>query len=66
MFFNKKGSAYKQLDSKAKEGLKKKADILAMLHSNPLLIKRPAIEDGDFLYFGFDETSCENHFFHQP
>lgn len=54
-FLNKQGLTWKQLDPAVKDSIKTKGDALRLLHEKTSMIKRPVIEDGDFLYFGFDE-----------
>ena len=54
-FLNKQGLTWKQLDPAVKDSIKTKADALKLLQEKTSMIKRPVIEDGDFLYFGFDE-----------
>ena len=54
-FMNKQGLTWKQLDPAIKESIKTKADALQLLQQKTSMIKRPVIEDGDFLFFGFDE-----------
>jgi len=54
-FMNKQGLTWKQLDPAVKESIKTKADALQLLQQKTSMIKRPVIEDGDFLFFGFDE-----------
>ena len=61
-FFNKKGSTWKKLDAVAKEAVHTKDEVLNLLLRIPNIIKRPGIEDGDFLYFGYDEIVYEDHF----
>ncbi|GGH14583.1 Spx/MgsR family RNA polymerase-binding regulatory protein [Mucilaginibacter phyllosphaerae] len=60
-FMNKQGLTYKQLDPAVKEGLKTKDDALQMLQQKTSMIKRPVIENGDFLFFGFDESIYQAH-----
>jgi arsenate reductase len=54
-FMNKQGLTWKQLDPQVKESVKTSADALKLLQEKTSMIKRPVIEDGDFLFFGFDE-----------
>ncbi|MDP9081145.1 MAG: Spx/MgsR family RNA polymerase-binding regulatory protein [Bacteroidota bacterium] len=54
-FMNKQGLTWKQLDPAIKEGIKTKTDALHLLQQKTSMIKRPVIENGDFLFFGFDE-----------
>lgn len=61
-FLNKQGLTWKQLDPQVKENIKTKADALQLLQQKTSMIKRPVIEDGSFLYFGFDEQVYRDHF----
>ncbi|MEP6612391.1 MAG: Spx/MgsR family RNA polymerase-binding regulatory protein [Mucilaginibacter sp.] len=61
-FMNKQGLTWKQLDPAIKESIKTKADALQLLLQKTSMIKRPVIEDGDFLFFGFDEGEYERKF----
>ncbi|RZA02200.1 MAG: Spx/MgsR family RNA polymerase-binding regulatory protein [Sphingobacteriaceae bacterium] len=61
-FLNKQGLTWKQLDPAVKESIKTKADALQLLEQKTSMIKRPVIEDGDFLFFGFDEAVYQQHF----
>ena len=54
-FLNKQGLTWKQLDPQVKESVKTSHDALKLLQQKTSMIKRPVIEDGDFLFFGFDE-----------
>lgn len=58
-FMNKQGLTWKQLDPQVKESIKTNADALKLLQQKTSMIKRPVIEDGDFLFFGFDEGVYE-------
>jgi Spx/MgsR family transcriptional regulator len=61
-FMNKQGLTWKQLDPQIKENVQTKADALQLLQQKTSMIKRPVIEDGDFLFFGFDEGVYAQHF----
>ena len=61
-FLNKQGLTWKQLDPAVKEGVKTTADALQLLQQKTSMIKRPVIEDGSFLFFGFDEEVYKKHF----
>jgi len=61
-FLNKNGLTWKQLDPTIKESVTTADDALALLQQKTSMIKRPVIEDGDFLFFGFDESVYKNHF----
>ncbi|WP_345211383.1 ArsC/Spx/MgsR family protein [Mucilaginibacter gynuensis] len=62
VFLNKKGLTWKKLDPEIKAGINNSEMALALLQQQPGIIKRPVIEDGDFLFFGFDEKVYEDHF----
>lgn len=62
VFLNKKGQTWKKLAPEIKAGIIDKESALALLQIQPGIIKRPVIEDGDFLFFGFDESIYEKHF----
>jgi Spx/MgsR family transcriptional regulator len=61
-FLNKQGLTWKQLDPEVKERVKTSADALKLLQQKTSMIKRPVIEDGNFLFFGFDEEVYKKHF----
>jgi arsenate reductase len=61
-FMNKQGLTWKQLDPEVKESIKTAPDALQLLLQKTSMIKRPVIEDGGFLYFGFDEEVYKKHF----
>lgn len=61
-FLNKQGLTWKQLPAEVKESIKTKADALHLLQEKTSMIKRPVIEDGGFLFFGFDEGVYKTHF----
>jgi arsenate reductase len=61
-FLNKQGLTWKQLDPEVKESVKTSADALKLLQQKTSMIKRPVIEDGNFLFFGFDEEIYRKHF----
>lgn len=61
-FLNKQGLTWKQLDPQIKENVKTSADALKLLQEKTSMIKRPVIEDGDYLYFGFNEDVYKEHF----
>jgi arsenate reductase (glutaredoxin) len=61
-FLNKQGLTWKQLDPQLKESIKTADDALKLLRQKTSMIKRPVIEDGGFLFFGFDEDVYQNHF----
>lgn len=57
---NKKGATYKKLQLKDKQ-LNQKEQIQLCVQ-NPSLIKRPVIEKGEKLFFGFDTVFYEENF----
>jgi Spx/MgsR family transcriptional regulator len=61
-FMNKQGLTWKQLDAQIKESIQTKADALQLLQQKTSMIKRPVIEQGEVLYFGFDEAFYQEHF----
>lgn len=61
-FLNRQGLTWKQLDPEVKESVKTSADALKLLQQKTSMIKRPVIEDGNFLFFGFDEEIYKKHF----
>ena len=61
-FLNKQGLTWKQLDPAVKESIKTSTDALKLLQQKTSMIKRPVIEDGGFLFFGFDEEVYRKHF----
>jgi Spx/MgsR family transcriptional regulator len=61
-FLNKQGLTWKQLDPEVKGSVKSANEALPLLTQKTSMIKRPVIEDGSFLFFGFDENVYENHF----
>lgn len=61
-FLNKQGLTWKQLDPEVKATITGKAPALQLLQQKTSMIKRPVIEDGNFLFFGFDENVYKQHF----
>ena len=61
-FINKQGLTWKQLDPAVKESITGAPEALALLKQKTSMIKRPVIEDGSFLFFGFDEATYKQHF----
>ena len=61
-FMNKQGLTWKQLEPEVKESVKGVAEALPLMQQKTSMIKRPVIEDGDFLFFGFDESAYKKHF----
>lgn len=61
-FLNTKGMSWRQLSQEEKQGVDGRDAALEIMFKMPRLIKRPAIEDGTFLYFGYDELTYADHF----
>jgi Spx/MgsR family transcriptional regulator len=61
-FLNKQGLTWKQLDPAVKEAITGAPEALALLKQKTSMIKRPVIEDGGFLFFGFNEDVYKQHF----
>lgn len=59
---NKQGLTYRGLDDDTKASITGAAPALKLLQDKTSMIKRPVIEDGDFLYLGFDEGVYADHF----
>jgi Spx/MgsR family transcriptional regulator len=61
-FLNKQGLTWRGLDTETKDNVKSAAEALPLLKEKTSMIKRPVIEDGGFLFFGFDEKAYAEHF----
>lgn len=61
-FLNKQGLTWKQLDPEVKASITGKQPALKLLQQKTSMIKRPVIEDGGFLFFGFDADTYAQHF----
>jgi arsenate reductase len=61
-FLNKQGLTWKGLDAAVKDSITNTPAALQLLQQKTSMIKRPVIEDGDFLFFGFDEAVYQQHF----
>jgi Spx/MgsR family transcriptional regulator len=61
-FLNKQGLTWKGLEPDVKENVKSAEEALPLLQQKTSMIKRPVIEDGNFLFFGFDEGVYQQHF----
>ena len=62
VFLNKKSTTWKDLEPEVKDNIKTFNDALPILEQKTSMIKRPVIEDGGFLHFGFDKEVYEKHF----
>ena len=61
-FLNKKSATWRGFDDTQKEAALSFDGALPIFLEKTSLIKRPVIEDGDFLFFGFDEGVYQSHF----
>jgi Spx/MgsR family transcriptional regulator len=61
-FLNKQGLTWKQLGPTVKESVTGAPEALTLLKQKTSMIKRPVIEDGGFLFFGFNEDVYKQHF----
>lgn len=61
-FLNKKSTTWRELDDATKNSISDSGTALQVLMEKTSMIKRPVIEDGDFLHFGFDEKVYSAHF----
>lgn len=61
-FINKQSATWRELDAHIKDNIKSNTDALQLLEQKTSMIKRPVVEDGGFLSFGFDEKLYEEHF----
>jgi len=61
-FLNKKGTTWRDLPAEVKDNVLSANEALPLLEGKTSMIKRPVIEDGSFLFFGFDEEVYKKHF----
>ncbi|HVV56493.1 MAG TPA: Spx/MgsR family RNA polymerase-binding regulatory protein [Mucilaginibacter sp.] len=61
-FLNKKSATWKEVDDAVKETITSIDTAITILQEKTSIIKRPVIEDGKFLFFGFDENVYREHF----
>lgn len=59
---NKNSSTWKEVDSSVKETVTSIDAAVSLLQEKTSIIKRPVIEDGKFLFFGFNEEAYQKHF----
>lgn len=59
---NKKSSTWKGVDDQVKATITSIDAAIPLLQEKTSIIKRPVIEDGKFLFFGFDEEVYRKHF----
>ncbi|GAB3920305.1 Spx/MgsR family RNA polymerase-binding regulatory protein [Mucilaginibacter myungsuensis] len=59
---NKQGLTYRGLDEATKASITGAEAALKLFQEKTSIIKRPVIEDGGFLFFGFDEATYATHF----
>ena len=61
-FLNKKSATWKDVDDAVKGSIVSADEALPLLQEKTSIIKRPVIEDGKFLFFGFDEGVYKEQF----
>ncbi len=61
-FLNKQSSTWRELDDATKNSIVDNVSALQLLMEKTSMIKRPVVEDGDLLTFGFDEKLYEEKF----
>jgi len=54
-FLNKNSATWKELSPEVKENVKTKDDAFTLMQEKTSMIKRPVIENNNFLFFGFNE-----------
>ena len=59
-FFNTSGLLYKSLDLKSKLPTMSEEEMLALLATDGMLVKRPILVGDDFVLVGFKESEWEN------
>ncbi|TYR80043.1 arsenate reductase family protein [Priestia megaterium] len=59
-FFNTSGKKYRELGLKDQVNTANEAELLAILASDGMLIKRPLVTDGQHVTVGFNEKQFEN------
>ena len=59
-FFNTSGLLYKSLDLKSKLSTMSEEEMLALLATDGMLVKRPILVGDDFVLVGFKESEWEN------
>lgn len=57
---NKKGTSFRRLAEADKQDLNR-ARAIKLMHEQPTLIKRPVVEQGDFVMVGFSENALSQH-----
>ena len=61
-FLNKKSSTWKDVADELKESITSAENAFPLILEKTSIIKRPVIEDGKFLFFGFDEGVYREQF----
>ena len=61
-FLNKKSSTWKDVPDEVKQTITSAEAAFSLIQEKTSMIKRPVIEDGKFLFFGFDEAVYRKHF----
>lgn len=60
---NRKGTTWRQLDDKVREGITNQAAAVKLMSQKPTVIRRPLIEDdGKVVFLGFEEAGYHKHF----
>ena len=59
---NKASATFKGLEPAVKESLTSATPPLTIVQENTSMIKRPVIENGGFIFFGFDAETYRQHF----
>ncbi|HWD86633.1 MAG TPA: Spx/MgsR family RNA polymerase-binding regulatory protein [Mucilaginibacter sp.] len=61
-FLNKNSTTWKEVDDAEKAAITSIEAAVPLLQEKTSIIKRPVIEDGKFLFFGFNEETYSKHF----
>ena len=61
-FLNKNSTVWKEMDDQTKATNTSPEQAFLLLQEKTSIIKRPVIEDGKFLFFGFEEQVYREHF----
>lgn len=58
---NKKGTSFRKLAEADRKNLNQNTAV-KLMQDQPTLIKRPVVEDGEFVMIGFSESTLNRHF----
>jgi Spx/MgsR family transcriptional regulator len=61
-FLNKNSTTWKEVDDGEKAAITSIESAVPLLQEKTSIIKRPVVEDGKFLFFGFNEEAYRKHF----